>query len=117
MLIHQILVKKAGLRSLKSDTDKLDIDELEKVPSGSSNLKSKVDKLDVNKLKPVPVDLNKLHDLVKNDAVKKTVYDELLKKVNAIQTAGTSNLVKEADYDTRIGEIEKKILDHDQKTK
>ena len=25
----------------------------------------------------------------------------------------TSNLVKKTDYDTKIGEIEKKILDHD----
>ena len=30
----------------------------------------------------------------KNEVVKKTVYDELVKKVNAIQTTDTSNLVK-----------------------
>ena len=34
-------------------------------------MKSKVDKLDVDKLFHVPVDLIKLSDVVKNDAVKK----------------------------------------------
>ena len=31
---------------------------------------------------------------MKNKAVKNTVYDELVKKVNFIQTTDTSNLVK-----------------------
>ena len=39
--------KKADLGTLKSEVDKLDIDELEKVPSGLNSLKSKVDKLDI----------------------------------------------------------------------
>ena len=33
-----------------------------------------------------------------------------LKKVNTIQTTDTSNLVKKTDYDTKISEIEKKLL-------
>ena len=37
---------------------------------------------------PVPVDLSKLSDLVKNDVVKKTVYDKLVAKVNSIDTSG-----------------------------
>ena len=38
----------------------------------------------------------------------------MVKKVSAIQTTGTSNLVKKKkDYDTIIGKIEKKMLDHD----
>ena len=36
----------------------------------------------------------------------------LWKKFNAIQTADTSNLVKKADYDTKIRKTKKK-LDHD----
>ena len=36
----------------------------------------------------------------------------MVKKVNNIKTTDTSNLVKKSDYDTKIGEIEKKILDH-----
>ena len=37
----------------------------------------------------------------------------MVKKVNTIQTTNTSNLVKKADYDVKINEIEKKILDRD----
>ena len=40
--------KKADLASLKSEVNKLDFDELEKVSSGLNSLKSKVDNLDVN---------------------------------------------------------------------
>ena len=49
-----------------------------------ANLKTEVDKLDINKLVPVPTDLSKLSNVVKNDAVKKTVYDKLVAKVNEI---------------------------------
>ena len=35
-----------------------------------------------------------------------------LKKVDNIKTTDTSGLVKNADYDTKIGEYEKKIPDH-----
>ena len=43
----------------------------------------------------------------------KRLYNELVKKVNAIQTTDTSNLVKKTEYNTKIGEIEKKMLNHD----
>ena len=43
-----------------------------------ANLKSEVDKLDIDKLVPVPVDLSKLSDVVKNDVVKKDVYNKLV---------------------------------------
>ena len=52
------------------------------------NLKTEVDKLDIDKLVPVPVDLSKLSDVVKNDVVKKYLYDKLVAKVNSIGTAG-----------------------------
>ena len=45
-----------------------------------ANLKTEVDKLDIDKLAPVPVDLSKLSDVVKNDVVKKAVYDKLVAK-------------------------------------
>ena len=38
------------------------------------SLKTEVDKLDIDNLAPFPVDLSKLSDVVKNDVVKKTVY-------------------------------------------
>ena len=44
-------------------------------------MKSKVDKLDVDKLIPVPVDLSKLSDVVKNDVVKKDVYNAKIKDI------------------------------------
>ena len=51
-----------------------------------ANLKTKVDKLDIDELAPVPVGLSKLSDIVKNDVVKKTVYDKLVPTVNNIDT-------------------------------
>ena len=58
-------VKKLDLASLKPEVDKLDIDKLEKEPTGSNSLIIKVNKLDIDKLVPVPVDLSKLSDVVK----------------------------------------------------
>ena len=43
---------------------------------------------------PHPVDLSKLRDEVNNSVVKKTEYDDLVKKVNAIQTTVISDSVK-----------------------
>ena len=47
--------KKTDLANLKSDADKLDIDELKNVLSNLNNSKSKVDKLDIGKLETTPV--------------------------------------------------------------
>ena len=96
-----------------------------------ANLKTEFDKLDIDKLAPVPIDLSKLSDVVKNDVVKKDVYDKLVTEVNNIDTSGfvlktrydtdkselgnkipdTSGLVKKTDYDTKITEIEDEIPD------
>ena len=73
-----------------------------------ANLKTKVDKLGIDKLVPVTVDLRKLSDVVKNDVVKKTVYDKLVAKVNNIDTRG---FVLKTKYDTDKSELEKKIPD------
>ena len=58
-------------------------------------------------------DLSKLFNVVKTDVIKKTVLDELVKQVNAIQNIDSSDLVKRAGYITKNVEIEKKIPDHD----
>ena len=50
--------------------------------SNLASLKTGVDKLDIDKLVPVPVDLSKLSNAVKNEVVKKYVYDKLVAKVN-----------------------------------
>ena len=70
-----------------------------------ANLKSKVDKLDIDKLVPVPTDLSKLSNGVKNDVVKKDVYDKLVTKVNTI---GTSGFLLKTKYDTDKSELENK---------
>ena len=73
-----------------------------------ANLKTEVDKLDIDKSVPVPVDLSKLSDLVKNDVVKKDVYNKLVAKVNNIDT---SRFVLKTKYDTDKPELENKIPD------
>ena len=53
---------------------------MKNVPTSFSNLKSEVDKLDADKLVPVPADLSKLCEVVKNDVVKKDVYNAKIRK-------------------------------------
>ena len=72
-----------------------------------ANLKTEVDKLDIEKLAPVPVGLSKLSDVVKNDLVKKTIYNKLVAKVNI----HTSDFVLKTKYQTDKTELEKKIPD------
>ena len=55
-----------------------------------ANLKTEVDKLDIDKLVPIPADLSKLSNVVKNDVVKKTVYEKLVAKVNSTDTSLTN---------------------------
>ena len=64
-----------------------------------ASLKTEVYKLDIDKVVPVPVDLSKLSDVVKNDVVKKDVYDKLVAKVNNIDT---SEFVLKTKYEIRI---------------
>ena len=82
----------------------------------TSDFSKKVDlvflKSDTNKLGTTPVDLSQLCDVVESEVVKKSVYSEMGKNVNAIQANNTSNLVKKADYDTTI-KVEDKICNHD----
>ena len=92
----------------------------------SASLKTEVDKLDIDKLVPVSVELSKLSDVVRNDIVKKAMYDNLVAKVNNADTSGfvlkteyetdkpgwenkvpvTSRLVKKTDYNAKILEME-----------
>ena len=54
---------------------------MKNVRSGWNSFKSEVDKLDVDKLVTVPVNLNKLSDVIKNDIVKKDVYNANIKNI------------------------------------
>ena len=62
------------------------------------NFKSKADKLDVDKLVSFPVDLGKLSDVVKNDAVKKDIYYAKIKdienKIPDITNLATNTTIK-----------------------
>ena len=71
-----------------------------------AGLKTKVDKLSIDKLVPVPVDLSKLSDVIKNDVVKKTVYNKFVVKVDNIDT---SDFVWQTKYNADKAELEKKI--------
>ena len=66
-----------------------------------ASLKTKVDNFALNKLKTSPAGLGKLGKVVDIDVIKKTVYDELVNKVNGIDTKipNTSELVSPAQYD------------------
>ena len=44
-------------------------------------MKNKTDILDVDKLVPIPVDLSKPSYVVKNDVIKKDVYNSKIKKI------------------------------------
>ena len=39
-----------------------------------------------------------------------TEYNKLVKKVNTIRITDTSNLVKKADYNTKINKMKRKLL-------
>ena len=73
-----------------------------------SILKTEVDKLNIDKLVPVPTDLSKLSNVVKNDVVKKVVYNKLVAKVDNIDT---SDFVLKTKYSTDKAEVENKIPD------
>ena len=57
--------------------------------------------------------MSKLSNVVKNDVVKKTVYDKLVAKVNAIplNNINTSDFVLKTKYQTDKKETENKIPD------
>ena len=52
-------------------------------------MESKADKLDIVKLETALINLSKLSDVAKSEVIKNTTYDELVKKVNTIQTTDT----------------------------
>ena len=76
----------------------------------SANLKSDIHKLDIGKLETITAYLSKLSNAVEKEVVKKGAYDELVKKIGAIQT---DNLVDKADYDAQVKEVEDKMADDD----
>ena len=78
------------------------------IPINLSNSESKIDKLDVDKLVPVPVDLCKLSNVIKNNAVKKDVYNA---KINNIEDKipDITNLATNATFNAKIYEVKGEI--------
>ena len=100
---------------LSNYATKPDLKKLTHVDASSSalkanlaNLKTEVDKLDIDKLAPVSVDLSKLSNLGKNHVIKKAADDQLVAKVNNIDT---SAFVLKTKYQTDKTELGKKIPD------
>ena len=73
-------------------------------------MKSKVDKLDVDKFVPVPVDLSKLSDVVKNDVVKRDVYNAKIKIIED-KVHDITNLATTTALNAKINEVKNKIPD------
>ena len=107
---------KVDLSNYATKTDLKNISHVEvsrfALKSNLASLKTEVDKLDIGKLAPVPNDLAKLSNEVKNDIVKKTVYDKLVTKVDNIDT---TRFVLKTTYDTDKSDLEIKISDTDRK--
>ena len=76
ILVKKIIVKlDLSNYAKKTDTAGFDTSKFAKKVDLVS-LKSNADKLDIDKLENTPADLGKLINVVENDAVKKTVYNE-----------------------------------------
>ena len=71
-------------------------------------MKSKVDKLDVDKLISVPVDLSKLSDVVKNNFVKKDVYNAKIKNIKD-KKPDITNLATDTTVNAKINEVKNEI--------
>ena len=81
---------------------------MKNVPSNLSNLKNKVDRLDIGKLKTIPVDLSKLSDAVKNDVVKKDVYNAKIKDFED-KIPDTTKLATNTTLNAKINELKTEI--------
>ena len=88
-----------------SEVDKLDI---EKVQNGLNTLKSQVDELDADKLVFVPVGLNKLSNAVKNDVVKKDVYNGQIQDIED-KIPNITYLATNTTLNAKINEVKNKI--------
>ena len=76
---------------------------MKKLPTNLRNLKSKLDKL-----VPVPVDLSKLSDVVKNDIVKKDVYNARTKKFEN-KISDITNLATNTTLNAKTNEVKNEI--------
>ena len=88
---------------MKSVVDKLDIDKLKNIPSNLNNLKITLDKLDIT-----PIDLSKLRNVVKNDAVKKYVCNAKIKDIED-KIPDITNIATNTTLNAKINEVKNEI--------
>ena len=88
---------KIDLSNYATIEDVKNITHADALKTNLSSLKTEIDKLDIGKLVPIPNDLSKLSNVLKNDVVKKTVYNKLVGKVDSINT---NDFVLKNKYDT-----------------
>ena len=81
---------------------------MKNIPYNSRNLKRKVEKIDFYQLVPVPVDLNKLSDVVKNDIVKKDVYNAKIKDIED-KIPDITNLASNTTLNAKVNEVKNEI--------
>ena len=79
---------------------------MKNIPSNLRNLKSKVDKLNADDLVPASVDLSKLSNEVKNDTVKKDVYNAKIKNIED-KISTITNLVANTTLYAKINAVNK----------
>ena len=71
-------------------------------------MKSKADKFDVEKLVPVSVDLSKINDIVKNDAIKKDVYNAKIKNIED-RVPNLTNVATNTTLNAKLDKLKKGI--------
>ena len=107
---------------LRNYETKKDIKDITHVDTSSYALKTNlgslkigVDKIDTDKLKTVPDHVAKLSNVVKKDVIKKTTYNTLKNKVDAIDTSKFVSRTKFTTdtnaLDDKTDKVEKKIPD------
>ena len=100
--------KKVDLASLKSNVDELDIDKLENVSADLTNIKNKVNKLDTDKLAPILADFSKLSNEIKNDVIKKDVYNAKIQNIKD-KIPDITNLGTRTTLNAKMNEGKRKV--------
>ena len=77
---------------------------MKNVPSGLTSLNSNVVKLDVDKLALVPVDLSKLSNVLKIDAIKKDVYNAKIKNIKD-KIPDITSLATKTTVNAKVNEV------------
>ena len=115
---RRVISVKVDLSNYATKTDLKNVSHVDvssfALKSNLASLKTEVDKIDADKSKTVPVDLVKLSSVVKNDVVQKVKYNNLVTKVDSIDS---TNLLKKnkyekdgTDFENIIDKIDKKYL-------